>query len=66
MRWHVRLCLESPTIGLADAQLALATLTALAGTNPSIAAAALGDLCESAGHPDVRSRIAAWLERIGA
>jgi hypothetical protein len=65
VRWHARLCLDSPALGLPEAQLALAALAALSGEDPSSAAAVLCGLCDTAGHRDVRRRVEQWLERTG-
>jgi hypothetical protein len=63
VRWHARLCLESPSLGLAEAQLALAALAALPRDDNATAATTLGNICDAAGHPTARRRIDDWLAR---
>ncbi|RKQ90478.1 hypothetical protein C8N24_0282 [Solirubrobacter pauli] len=62
VRWHARLCLESPSMELAGAYRALEALSGLID-DPAAAAADLIDVCDAAGHPDVRRRPDAWLAR---
>lgn len=64
VRWHARLCLESPSVELADAQRALDALSGLID-DPARAAADLAEVCDAAGHPDARQRLQSWLARTG-
>lgn len=62
VRWHSRFCREVRP-SLADAQLALAALHALAGSGADTAAQCLLSLSERAAQDECAEVLAAWLER---
>jgi hypothetical protein len=58
-RWHARLCNEAP-LALAEAQLAVSALDALAGPGASAGAQALVAICDGHGLEDAVEVLSAW------
>lgn len=60
-RWHARLCAEA-RLTLAEAQLAVAALGAMAGPGPVAGGQALVAICDVHGLDDAVGILDAWLD----
>ena len=60
VRWHARFCRETRNVELADAQLVLALLDALAGQEAVVAASALAGIAERRGQREVAAALRRW------
>ena len=63
VRWHARFCRELPGVAIAEAELLLASLQALAGRNAEAGANALAVICANRGLGAAAEALERWLAR---
>ena len=65
LRWHARLCIEAPALGLAGARLSAQALIAIGAEQPGRGVEALSELLERAGSGRALAALDERVERRG-
>lgn len=63
VRWHARLCVETPRMTAREATLVLAALQALGGPGEAGAASALREICAARGLDRIAAVIESWARK---
>ena len=65
LKWHARLCIEAPALGLAGARISAQALVAIDGEHLELGVEALSQLLERAGAGRALDALDEWVDGLG-